>query len=333
MKSLDDLLIFDDDVDAESAYQQLMTVGIGDGLPIVAPTRARIDAMLDSVADPDAALGIVPPVYAELTPAKIAYYSVIAGARAPELALLTAAVEACLEDDFNLLGIQTTTGTVAIAMAVHGQICQDLGLNAGSNCMGPGNHPNGRIGRALAMALRGVGGATPGELDMATTGQPGKIGLCFAHDADDPISSFEQSETGVTVLGFSGTIEVLPLGKGESITDVLTPIAEALAATKLLMGNPLKQVNNDEFVVIPPEVAALLRKRGGSAATVREQLFDLANVAFRERNRVLNIDCDQESRVLASPDDLRLLVAGGAGIKMVYLPTWMGGTRSVTRSI
>jgi hypothetical protein len=38
-------------------------------------------------------------------------------------------------------------------------------------------------------------------------------------------------------------------------------------------------------------------------------------------------------RVAASAADVHVVVTGGAGVKMLLLPTWMGGTRSVTAQV
>jgi hypothetical protein len=38
-------------------------------------------------------------------------------------------------------------------------------------------------------------------------------------------------------------------------------------------------------------------------------------------------------RVAKHPDDIMLVVVGGAGIKSAYVPTWGGTTRAVTRGI
>jgi hypothetical protein len=38
-------------------------------------------------------------------------------------------------------------------------------------------------------------------------------------------------------------------------------------------------------------------------------------------------------RVAASADDVRVVVTGGPGVKAAVLPTWMGGTRSVTAAV
>jgi hypothetical protein len=38
-------------------------------------------------------------------------------------------------------------------------------------------------------------------------------------------------------------------------------------------------------------------------------------------------------RVAASADDVRVLASGGPGVRMALLPTWTGGSRSVTAAV
>src|SRR5690606_11261901 len=106
--------------------------------------------------------------------------AVMAGCRPECLPVVAAAVEALAAPEFNLVGIATTTGAAATAVIVNGPVAGRIGMNAGSNALGPGNRANTTIGRAVRLVLQNVGGARPGEIDMATIGQPAKYGFCFA---------------------------------------------------------------------------------------------------------------------------------------------------------
>ena len=69
--------------------------GWGDGLPLVAPTEARVDAMLAAYGgDPDEVVGVVAPRDGEATPRTIAANAVMAGCPADVLPVLVAAVRA-----------------------------------------------------------------------------------------------------------------------------------------------------------------------------------------------------------------------------------------------
>src|SRR5581483_10709539 len=145
----DEALIFPADADWDRAQQQLADASFGDGLPLVLPTQARLKAMLAGVADPGHSLGAMAPLFGELSIEAIAYCCVLAGCKPAELPVVATAAAATLAEEFNLLGIQTTTGTPTVCVVVHGPAVRELGLNAGTNCLGPGNRANACIGRAV----------------------------------------------------------------------------------------------------------------------------------------------------------------------------------------
>lgn len=303
----------------EDATQTLLDTGIGDGLPVVPPTLARLEAMLAGVTDPDAALGPVPPLFRELTPAAAAYHAVLAGCRPAELPVVLAALRACLEPEFNLLGVQTTTGTAAVAVVVRGPVVAELGLSTGANLLGPGNRANASVGRAVALALAGIGGARPGETDMATTGQPGRYGMCLPVPGRPDAA--ESAGSTVTVLAVGGTAEVLPRAGGRTADEILDPLADALAGAALAAGDPARMAACEQTVIVPPEVAGCL-----GARDVRTELYERGNAVLAARH-------EPDARVAAGPEALHVLVTGGAGIKMLHLPGWIGGSRAVTRPV
>src|SRR5690349_3049464 len=157
-----DEIVVAQDLDFAAANDRLYGLGATDGLPVVPPTRARIEAML---GDRNASLSVgrLPPVYGDASLFKLAACAVMAGCTPDYFPVLIAAVEGVVEKEFNLLGVQTTTGTAAAIMIVNGPVVSQLGINAGSNSLGPGARANATIGRALALVLRDVGGAIPGE--------------------------------------------------------------------------------------------------------------------------------------------------------------------------
>jgi hypothetical protein len=317
----------------DAVTDALLADGIGDGLPVVPPTAGRLERMLTAVADPDEVLGAVPPLFGELTAAAAGYHAVLAGCRPAELPIVLAALQACLEPELNLLGVQTTTGTAAVVVVVHGPPVATLGFNTGANVLGPGNRANASVGRAVALALGGIGGAQPGVTDMATTGQPGRYTFCLPEARGGPFPGLAErrglspDRGAVTVLAVGGTAEVLPRGGGATTADVLDPVAELLAGAALAAGDPSRMTSCEQFVVLPPEVAARLARFGASLDTVQRHLFDRGNAALTARAGVGPV------QVAGGPSDLHPIVSGGAGIKMLHLPGWIGGSRSVTRLV
>ncbi len=321
MEALGELPIFPDAVPWEEAQAVLEDHALGDGLPLVPPTRLRLEAMLAAVAAPDKSHGQVPPLMGELTAAGVAYNCLLAGCQPAELAVVLSAAEACLEPGFNLLGILTTTGTPAVVTVVHGGLARTLAMNAGSNCLGPGNRANATMGRAVALVMRNIGGARPGIGDMATMGQPGKYTFCFA-EADDgglppfPLRRSLAADTGaLTVLGVSGTVEVLPAESGDTPEAILQPMASAMALAGTVSQGGRQAQPGEQFFLLPPELARQIAKRGWDLARIQDFLFSAHPTGAR------------------GPRHIHPIVTGGAGVKMTYLPLWAGGSLSVTRAV
>src|SRR4029077_18870241 len=117
------------------------------GLPITPPTRAAVDAMLtQSARDRGETLGPVPPRMRMASIEKIAVNAVMAGCKPEYFPLLLAAVEAVLDENCRLYGIQTATNNTTPLIIVNGPAVQRLGLNATGNVFGAGNRANASIG-------------------------------------------------------------------------------------------------------------------------------------------------------------------------------------------
>ena len=327
-----------DDDSWESVGADFEERGLGDGLPVVPPTRRRLGVMLGGVAQPDRSFGLVPPLLGQLTPARVAYCCVLAGCVPAELPVVFTALAACLDPAFNLLGVQTTTGSASVAVVVHGPIAIELGVNSAANCLGQGRRANACIGRAVRLGLILIGGAHPGTGDMATVGQPAKYTFCLAENPDEsgypPFHvrrGLPSSTSAVTVMAPSGTIEVLPWRNGDRVEDVVEPLAFALhgarhAAIGSIPRDPIEQV-----FILPPELARFLRQQGcdhrGLADRVASILRDLA-VALGPID-LLRFDVAKQ----VGPEMVHPIVAGGPGVKMCCVPLWGGGSRLVTRSL
>lgn len=312
-------------VDESAGWEQAQTIlsdaELSDGLPLVPPTPRRLDAMIARITGRSDSLGMMPPLFGDITPESVAYQCVLAGAKPAELPVVLAAAAAMLEPDFNLLGIATTTGSAAVALCVHGPVARRLGVNAGTNAIGPGTRANACIGRALQLCLRNIGGARSGTGDMATMGQPAKYTMCFAERNDSPFPTHVErlglgkDADAITVMGISGTAEVLP-GDGEGATPeaILDPIVAGMRAEIVMSGQSRKNQRGEQVILLPLELAEKI---------VRHDSWDL--------RRVQQYMFDKGEGVALAPDAIHPIVTGGAGYKMAYLPIWGGGSKTVTR--
>src|SRR5437899_955554 len=82
-----------------------------DGLPIIAPTEERVSAMLGG-RDGARSLGVMPPLWRQVTLEKLAVNAVMAGCEPRAFPVVAAAVDAMLDRAFNLYGVQATTHPV-----------------------------------------------------------------------------------------------------------------------------------------------------------------------------------------------------------------------------
>jgi hypothetical protein len=329
---------------AEEFYQR----GWTDGLPIIVPTKERVNAILQSVPmDPLETIGCLLPRNVPVTLHDIGVNAVMAGCRPEYMPVIITAIEAVQEPDFNLYGVQTTTHNCGIMVIVHGPISQAISMNSGHNCMGNGNRANAAIGRAVRLILQNVGGATPGELDKATLGSPAKFTYCFAeNEGKSPwppfrtALGFAESDSCITVVAAEAPHNINDHGS-TTASSVLNTIAQTMAT----VGSNNMYVGGDTYVIIGPEHAKTIADGGFSRTDVQKYLYEHARVPIarisREKMEELSSWGGYKDRLeewkegiplVRIPEDMRVIVAGGSGKHSAWCPTF-GATRSVTRRI
>ncbi len=331
----------------EAAQEAMLADGLGDGLPVVPPTADRVQRMLDArQAQAGETLCQLPPSFASVTWRDVAVNAVMAGCTPECLPLVAAAVEALAAPEFNLIGVATTTGSAATLVIANGPAAGRAGMNAGANALGPGNRANACIGRAVRLVLQNVGGARPGETDMATLGQPAKFGFCLAeNEAESPWPplhverGFAAGDSVVTVVGAAGIVEVVDSCSRDP-GDLARTFAHSMRIAGTLGGGGLLG-GGEPLLLIPPEQARMLAGAGCSKARFKAEIWQrallpLADLSPAVRAHLLGRlagDPPDALRVAETPDDIMLVVCGGVGVKAAYLPTWGGSTRAVSRRI
>jgi hypothetical protein len=126
----------------------LFARGWTDGLPVLIPTAEKVAAMV-AASGRDAAdrIGPIPPRWRTATIEKLAINAVLAGCRPECFPVVLAAIDALLDNDCQLYGIQTATNTTAPLVIVNGPIVRELDINARGNLYGQGARANATIGR------------------------------------------------------------------------------------------------------------------------------------------------------------------------------------------
>jgi hypothetical protein len=317
--------------------------GMGDGLPVVAPTPERVEEMLTHAAgDPDEVLFTLQPRAGIVTRRVVAINAVMAGCRPDVFPVVLTALRALAQPEVNIRGVNATTHIVAPMILVHGEIARTAGFHGGVGCFGPGNRANATVGRAVRLVMLHVAGAKPGFGDAATHGQPAKYTFCAAENIDEsPWESYARSRgvdapSAVTVHCGEGPHNVHDAEAAGDPALILDKIASAM--TSLGMNNaPISQA--EFFVVLGPEHAASLAQRAMTRKDISSYLFDHARLPhhvfkrhFEERAWAQWMKIVSDDHLLpmtAEPDNIRVVVAGGPGKHSLVVPSW-GMTRSVT---
>ena len=310
--------------------------GWTDGLPIVAPTMARVDAMLRAGGRPrNMVLGEAEPLKGLVTVEKVATNAVMAGCEDAHMPFVLAAAEALLEPEFNLRGVQTTDENVTPLLMLSGPAAKAMHMNSRFGALGPGWRANAAIGRAVRLIMHNLGGGWPAAVAFAGLGQPGRYTLCLAEDeAFNPWESLREE------LGFAVDDNVLVVQRAESVVnvtgglnDLATVMASATSAFSRLHGGTVA-------VVLAPYVAKLLADEGKSKADVKTYLHEngQAPAAEFEKSWLPTRLAGQTNfprwvnegvkagwvPAVETPDDITVIVAGGdiPIPQCAYMPTW-----------
>jgi len=111
----------------------------------------------------------------------IAAAAVMAGCKTSYGRLLRTLAELLLDPQFNISGVEVTTGGVAVLVMVSGPVVAELGFEHGANAIGGANcRPNATVGR-FAQLVRLFCGRGGGVLHThGTMGHPGRLSYLIA---------------------------------------------------------------------------------------------------------------------------------------------------------
>lgn len=332
-------IIIDPDVDEtfHDFYKRQLT----DGLPIIPPTKERVDKFLRfSSYPPDEVLTLLPPRQGKVTPEKIAINAVMAGCLPYFMPLIEQSILALADDKFNLAAINATTHPVAVCTLINGPISREYNINSGAGCLGPGNIGNATIGRAIRLCLINLAGAIPGIGDHATMGSPAKYSYCFAEaEENSPWLSlhvergYQKQDSTVTLMAMESPHNVND-HRSHNGEDLLNTICHTISSA----GSNNSHVPGELLVIMGPEHANMLAKEGWSKRDVKQYIHEQSHVPAYLGNkggRKLDKKWIFDDNVLLTRDmeDVILVVAGGPGRHTMIAHSFGLGSNSVTRRI
>lgn len=331
----------------EARLDRLMEGGLADGLPLVPPTREAVARMVAASGRPGTTvLGEMAPLMQAVLIEDAAICAVAAGCKPEYFPVIVAAIEAAMDPVFNLLAIQATTELASTLMVVNGPIVERLGIHSGSGCLGAGFRANATIGRAVRLAAMHIGGAVPGETDMATFGHGGKFTACFAEaEVENPweplhvARGFTPDRSTVTLIGADAPVNCNDFGS-TSADGLVRMIGETMAYP----GSNNAQGGGEVLLVLSPTHARVFARESVARRDLQQRLFERARVRLdrfsaetmtrvrKKRAPKYGNDLPDPLPVVDGPDEILIVVAGGPGGHTAFFPTY-GETRAVTRVI
>ncbi len=322
--------------------------GWTDGLPVVPPTEARVAALLAGMPGHDAheLISVVPPRMGRATLQQVAVNAVMAGCKPEYLPVVVAALRAVSAREYGLHHRQTTTHAGAPLITVNGPIVQELRINCGTGLFGPGWRANATIGRALRLALVNIGGAGPG-VDASQTGHPGKYTYCIAeYEAANPweplhvTRGFRREQNVVTVVNAEA-----PHSVTENFQTDPLEIMRTFASSMATLGVNNLYSQGHPVLVLGLEHVQHLSAAGWNKRDIQKALFEMARQPWglmKNRGKSKGprfpefVDKNNDQSmvpIMNAPEDLIVIVGGGAGGKSMFLPTAGGQSLSVSEII
>ncbi len=312
-----------------------------DGLPIIPPTGERVRKFIEfSGLKKNDLIAVLSPRSGRATVEKVAINSVMAGCIPQFMPVIQHSIKAISEEKFNLPGVNATTHPVAICAILNGPIANEIGINSGAGCLGPGNIANATIGRAIRLCLINIAGAIPGIGDHATMGSPSKYSFCFGEAENKnpwgPLHierGFGENESTVTMMALDS-----PHNVNDHRSKTAEDLIDTIIHTAAVAGCNNSHVPGEMLIIMSPEHAKTIADDGWSKEDVKNYFHENAVVPVElgdRGGRKLDSEWVREGNVpiTRKPEDVVIVVAGGPGRHTMICHGFGTSSESVTELI
>jgi hypothetical protein len=361
-----DRIVLAGDLDAVHAHFDAR--GWTDGLPIIPPTRDRVERMLAHTGrDPHSTIAVLAPAQVVATPWNVAVNAVMAGCPPILMPLLLATVEAVGRPEFRLEDGGSTPGWEPL-IVVSGPDTEQYGLHHGAGVMRVGVKANTTMGRFLRLYLRNVAGlrTPPAGADKAAIGMSFNVAMVENDRAVHALGwpslredgGFDRNDTVVAVQSVVG-ISTPIYSAGTTADPHIDVLAEHLVGVSAhWAGVAVIPAAWWPLLALSPDVAAVLARNGVTPRELREGLAQRAlaparlmadyvahtgveyfdwrrfapNLPHPERY-LASDDPDRLVPVLLDPDALGIVVTGDPARNQsrIYVNNHMHGARVLVR--
>ena len=270
---------------------------LSDGLPIVPPTREKVEAFLGFTdRDPDEVLGVLLPDSRAATVWSVAVNGVMAGCRPEYMPILVALVEAMADPRYGVEHSGNTPGGETL-ITLNGPIIKALGFNYTQGVLRDGFLPNTSIGRFWRLYLRNVAGFLLHKNDKCTYGNTWRVVLAENEDVLQEIGwpsnsvdmGFAPGENTVTISRYTGGNAIVSVS-GSTPEQMLAYLADAVVRqiswqVMFTVGQGMGTLR--PLILLSPILAQTIAKAGWSKADVKRYLFENARIPAWQFERIL----------------------------------------------
>jgi hypothetical protein len=312
---------------------------IGDGLPVIPPTQARLESMLAYCPfDPKMALcREVGPTGKDIVVRDVAIAAVMAGCKPQAMPVLITAFKALADPRYNLLQSVTTSHPGGNLILVSGPIAQEIGISGKQGCLGPGYPANATIGRAVNLAILNVCRAVPGLCDLDCIASQAEFTYCFAEEpglAQWEMINEERYDAGTT------TVYVLKAEPQHDIIDFLSlnghDLLDTITASCTTLGSNNAYIPGPLVLVLTPDHGMMLKNSGYSKDRIREHIHlravhetPMVNNRGLVPVRPAEFASKHPMPVTRTPRDVEMVVVGGRGGHSGVILPWALHSESI----
>ena len=340
-----------------------------DGLPIIPPTRERVDAFLRYTdRPPDEVIAVLPQESREATILSIAVNGVMAGCRPEYMPVLVAIVDAIADPHFRIEDAGSTPSWEPLVI-ISGPIIKALDFNSGAGLMRVGRQANTSIGRFLRLYLRNLCGyrIPPGDGDKASIGYTFNVALAENEEWARDIGwstfgmdrGFAPDESAVTIQSVV-CISPPTYSSGAEAQGHVQQFVDVMGRTFSYWAySGLKRGCWEPLIVIGPSIAKVIA-RDWSKDDVRRYFWEHATLPASLMQRfarqtggleldfhalvregylppdyIASDDPDRPVRIVVKPEHIGIVVAGDPGRNQsrAYMANHEQGARTSRRIV
>jgi len=280
-----------------------------DYLPIVLPTEERVADMLKGTSHkPQEVIKTLnwPGGKREVTVERVATCAVMAGAKREYFPVILALA--------NYIPFGNSTSSMANIIVVNGPIRDEIGMNYGTNVMGPHNEANSVIGRAYTLMSKTIGGLHSGETTWSSLGSTMQYNnVCIAENERALPEGWEPLHVQ---MGFKPEDSVITVGIGWTYISSVV-MAERDNPAHMVMADQMEALfgmRSMATIIMDPSVAELLKDSQGFRTK------DLLSKWFSENVEKSRYPSGEKIKPFNQASGIKIIVAGG-GVQTTWFVT------------